>query len=135
MQQILTLVRNYSMDINKAYLIEENGDTHEVTPQNPKAGFQLKELYAMLECDMVELLNLSDGRIMICNEESKLIDNPVINKQATELYREGRMSAKEYRKQMKAKYGDSFIDLSLGDDELDDSICGHVVVCPPDMFQ
>jgi hypothetical protein len=123
------------MEQNKAYLIEENGDIHEITPVNLTEGFQLKELYAMLECEIVEVIPLADGRIMICNEESKLIDEPVINSKATELYREGRPSAKEYRAKMKQQYGDAFIDLSMGDDELDDSICGHVVVCPPEMFK
>jgi len=123
------------MKQNKAYLIEENGDIHEVTPKDLQNGFQLKELYAMLECDIIEVVELANGNIMICNEESKLVDEPVINQKASELYREGRPSAKEYRQQMKTKYGDSFIDVSSGDDELDDSVCGHVVVCPPDMFK
>lgn len=122
------------MDTAKAYLIEENGDIHEVVPQNKTKGFQLKELYSMLECEIVEIVQLSNGQIMICNEESKLVDNPVVNQKATELYREGRMSAKEYKEYVKAKYVDSFIHLSSGDDELDYSICGHVVVCPPEMF-
>ena len=123
------------MEKNKAYLIEENGDIHEVTPKDFNNGFQLKELYLMLECDVVEVIPLANGNIMICNEESKLVDEPVINQKASELYREGRPSAKEYRQQMKAKYGDAFIDLTMGDDKLDDSVCGHVVVCPPDMFK
>ena len=123
------------MEKNKAYLIEENGDIHEVTPKDLKNGFQLKELYLMLECDIVEVIPLANGNIMICNEESKLVDEPVINQKASELYREGRPTAKEYRQQMKAKYGDAFIDLSMGDDTLDDSVCGHVVVCPPNMFE
>jgi len=123
------------MEQNKAYLIEENGDIHEVTPKDSKNGFQLKELYSMLECEIVEVIPLANGNIMICNEESKLVDEPVINQKASELYREGRPTAKEYRQQMKAKYGDAFIDLTMGDDKLDDSVCGHVVVCPPDMFK
>lgn len=122
------------MDTAKAYLIEENGDINPVTPKEPTKGFQLDELYAMLECECIEVIKLADGRIMICNEESKLVDEPVINSKATELFREGRPSAKEYRTKMKQQYGDAFIDLSSGDDELDDSICGHVVVCPPEMF-
>lgn len=123
------------MKQNKAYLIEANGDIHEVTPKDTQKGFQLKELYEMLECEIVEVIHLANGKIMIGNEESKLICNPVINSKATELYREDRMSAAEFRKQMKDKYGDSFIDCSLDDDELNDSICGHVLVCPPNMFK
>lgn len=123
------------MDKNKAYLIEENGDIHEVTPMNPELGFKLNELYAMLECDIVEVLELHNGNIMICNEESKLINEPVINQKATELFQEGRMSASQYKAMMKAKYGNSFIMIDSGDEELDNSICGHVVVCPPSMFR
>lgn len=123
------------MDKNKSYLIESNGDIHEVTPINPKEGFQLHELYAMLECDIVEIIEIEDGRIMICDENSKLSNSPVINEKATELYRKNRPSAKEYRKQMMKEYGASLIDCSSGDDELDDSVCGHVLVCNPEMFQ
>lgn len=123
------------MEQNKAYLIEENGDINEVTPINPEKGFELKELYSMLECELIEVIPLANGNIMICNEESKLIDEPIINVKATELYRQGRPTAKEYRARMKAIHGNAFIDLSSGDDELDDSVCGHVVVCPPDMFK
>ncbi len=123
------------MEQNKSYLIEENGDINEVTPIEPSKGFQLKELYAMLQCDMVEVVELQDGRLMVIDEESKLKNNPGINKKATELFQKGRMSASEYKEKMKAIYGDAFISIDSGDEELDNSICGHVLVCPPEMFR
>jgi len=123
------------METNKSYLIEELGDIHEITPIDPAKGFQLKELYAMLQCDMVEVVELHDGRLMIIDEESKLKDNPTINQKATELFQKGRMSASEYKAKMKALYGDAFISIDSGDEELDNSICGHALVCPPEMFR
>lgn len=123
------------MEQNKSYLIEENGDINEVTPIEPSKGFQLKELYAMLQCDMVEVVELQDGRLMVIDEESKLKNNPVINKKATELFQKGRMSASEYKEKMKAIYGNAFISIDSGDEEIDNSICGHALVCPPEMFR
>jgi len=132
---MVEFLRNSIMEKNKAYLLEEGGDIHEVTPINPAKGFECKELYKMLQCRLVQVVPLANGQILICDEESKLVDEPIINKKATELYCQGRPTAAEYRAKMKAIYGDSFIDCSSGDYDLDNSICGHVVVCPPDMFQ
>ncbi len=123
------------MELNKSYLIEENGDINEVTPIDPSKGFQLKELYSMLECRLVEIVELHDGRIMIIDEESKLVDEPIINVKATELFQKGRLSASEHKAKMKALYGDAFISIDSGDEELDNSICGHALVCPPEMFR
>jgi len=122
------------MDKNKAYLIEEGGDIIPVTPINREKGFQLDELYKMLECRMIEVIELKNGMIMICNEESKLFDSPIINEKATELYLQGRMTKSQHLEILRKEYGDNVFDMSTGDDELDMSICGHVLVCPPNMF-
>jgi len=122
------------MEQDKAYLIEEGGDIIPVTPINPTKGFECDELYKMLECRLVEVVELHDGRIMIMDEESKCVDNPIINKKATELYLQGRMTKEQHLQQLKEQYGDNVFDMSTGDDELDMSICGNVLVCPPNMF-
>lgn len=116
-------------------LIEAGGDIIPVNPIDPKKGFQLDELYKMLQCNLVEVVPLHDGRIMICDEESKLSDEPEINKEATRLYQEGRMTKAENLARLKKEYGENVFDMSTGDDELDSSICGHVLVCPPEMFE
>lgn len=44
----------------------------EVTPENPKKGFQLKELYSMLNCDLVEIGHITETDIFVCDEEFRL---------------------------------------------------------------
>lgn len=122
------------MELNKAYLIELDGTLNEVKPENG-TDFQLKEMYKMLQCEMIELISLANGMYMVIDEEGKLTNNPEINKKATELFQEGRMSAKEYKEKMKAMYGDAFIMVDSGDEELDNSIVGLALVCPPEMFK
>ena len=122
------------MDTNKAYLIEEGGDIIPITPIDSNKGFQDTELLQILQCRITETIRLKNGMLMICDEESKLTNNPTINKKATELFLEGRMTKAQHLAELKKEYGDNVFDMSDGDDELDMSICGHVVVCPPSMF-
>lgn len=59
------------------YEVEEN-----IQPEDGES-FHLAELYSMLECDLVEVVDLYDGRILICDEEGKLkahVANPVPSK-------------------------------------------------------
>jgi hypothetical protein len=52
------------------YLIRVDGV---LTPCAPENGthYQLAQLYRMLDCELVEVIDLRDGRILICDEESK----------------------------------------------------------------
>lgn len=119
--------------MKKAILIKTDGTVQEVKPKNSN-DFQLDELYELLDCNMVELVKLSDGRIMIADEDGKHED-AIINREATALYQQGRMPSKEFSKIMKEKYGDNFLDMGKGmSSEFQDSICGDVVVCSSDMF-
>jgi hypothetical protein len=69
-----------------AILIKPNGSELEVHPKIPPKGFQLAELYALLECTCVQGISLRDGRIMWMDEESKLKDAPPdLNARATQL--------------------------------------------------
>lgn len=55
----------------------------EVYPKNPKKGFQLKELYEMLDCTIVEVLYLGDGTILIFDEEGLFDSSKATNGWAT----------------------------------------------------
>ena len=118
-----------------AKLLLSNGVIQEVSPLNPAEGFELEELYNLLECRIVEVVSLSDGRIMIVDEEGKLIENAVNNQNATELFQPGRMTTTEQMAKLKKEYGASFIDISEDNEGIDlDSIYGHAIVCDPTEF-
>lgn len=119
--------------MNTAQLIKPNGEITEITPVNG-TDFSLDECYALLECEMVEVVGLSDGRVMILDEEGKLKDEFEINDKATELFMHDRPTHAEFVLKMKELHGDNFIDLGIGDNALNDCIVGTVIVCSPDMF-
>lgn len=54
-----------------ATLYKVNGEKIEVSPQDGKK-FTRAELYAMLDCNTVEVVFLRDGKIMIVDEDGKL---------------------------------------------------------------
>jgi hypothetical protein len=56
----------------------------EVQPQNG-AFFTYPELYELLSCQRVESFELPDGSILVLDEESKLVDQPLRNERATRL--------------------------------------------------
>ncbi len=53
-----------------AILLKSNGERIEVEPENGR-DFKRKELCKMLECEMLEVVYLWDGRLMIVDEEGK----------------------------------------------------------------
>lgn len=116
-----------------AQLIKPNGEVTEIVPENGN-DFSLEECYKLLGCEMVEVVELADGRIMVLDEEGKLHDEIEINEKATELFMKDRPTHSEYVAKMKEMYGNNFIDAGMGDNELNDSIVGVVIVCSPDMF-
>lgn len=68
-----------------AKLIKPDGIEQLVEPRNGKE-FQLDELYALIECDTVQLVHLADGSAMFCDEEAKLKKVwPAVNEKATRL--------------------------------------------------
>lgn len=111
-----------------ATLIKASGDTLEVQPANGK-DFKLKELYKLLNCNLIEIIRLSDGRIMVADEEGKCSDDHEVNLSATLLFREGRMSYHQVRAYFKKleEAGTTIIDASevMGEDY----IAGDVIVC------
>lgn len=54
----------------KALLIKPDGSETQVAPDNGKT-FELEQLYSILECEMVELVVLADGRHMVLDEDGK----------------------------------------------------------------
>lgn len=55
----------------------------QVMPENGRC-FSLHELYRYTNGGPIELLHLSNGRVMVCNEEAKLQDQVVKNVRASE---------------------------------------------------
>ena len=55
------------------------------TSVEPKNGvaFTLQEFYSLLECTMIQILNLSNGTVMVFDEEGKGKAYPVVNEPAT----------------------------------------------------
>ena len=67
----------------KSFVIKPNGDIDEF-----KGDFTLNALYETLGCEMIEVVNLKDDLILICDEEALYKVYPVVNMIATNMYRE-----------------------------------------------
>ena len=70
-----------------AELIKHTGEVMEIEPENG-SNFKLRELYKILNCELIELVATKDGRLIILDEEGKL-QNKSINTKATKLYKYG----------------------------------------------
>lgn len=79
----------------------------EIEPKNG-TDFTLEECYKHIGCDMVELVNLRDGRILIVDEEGLLKSDFVVNHEASKLARKARAS---------------------------EGIVGNAILCPEEMFK
>ena len=67
----------------KSFVIKPNGDIDEF-----KGEFTLDSLYETLNCEMIEVVNLKNDLILICDEEALFTAYPVLNLIATKMYRE-----------------------------------------------
>ena len=110
-----------------ALVIKVNGQQTQVRPQNGQ-HFELPELYRLLECRVIDIIELADGRLMVIDDEGKLSEDWQINLPASELYRKGRMSTREFREHLKhmAEENDLFI-IDSTTDSLD-VIAGDVLI-------
>jgi len=70
-----------------AMLLKTDGTSVTITPKNG-TDFSFEECYPLLACDTIQIVETSDGRILLIDEEGKLKDRPV-NQAATALYRYG----------------------------------------------
>ena len=65
-----------------ATLITPDGQRTQVAPANADEGFTLDELYALLDCQMVQIVSLSLSKstapstLLVCDEEGKLAGKP-----------------------------------------------------------
>lgn len=123
-------------------LYRADGTQVPVTPANGK-NFTCQELYKIIGCDTVEIIECGDPAMtMIGDEEARCKNDYVVNTKATRIYREGngipenvRQHKKEVTESYKAMYGDMFIDCSCEDDDEEPyTIVGNVVYCPTVMF-
>ncbi len=67
-----------------------------VKPEDPKKGFSLKELQAIVG-GSIEIVKCKDGKLMVINEEGKLDGLPV-NRKATGLYIYGSLDPEAWDK-------------------------------------
>ncbi len=113
-----------------AIIISPDGRQQEVSPKN-STDFKLAELTAIVG-GHIEIVRLPDSRIMIVNEEGKLLELPR-NEQATALVG---FPTPEERQARIAAYKQAGIDiLFVGDPNEADWIAGTVLVCDNDEVQ
>ncbi len=84
-----------------AQILRTNFDHEDVEPKNG-TDFQLGETYRLIGCELIEHVYLldengeSNGELLVIDEEGRLVDNPVLNVRATELFWKGRMPLPQY---------------------------------------
>ena len=76
-------VMNEQINSGKSFVINTNSDVYEY-----KGEFTLDALYQALDCSTIEVVNLKDNLILICDEEALYKAHPVVNMIATNMYRE-----------------------------------------------
>jgi hypothetical protein len=70
------------LNTESAIQITTDGEITEVKPSDEKI-FTLKEFYKHTNCDIVEFVYLPNDKIIVCDEEGRLRQNPKINLLAT----------------------------------------------------
>lgn len=65
-----------------ATLLKTDGTITIVQPENG-TNFELHELYRLLEVELIQMLEINDGLVMICDDEGKLHAEPKFNVLAT----------------------------------------------------
>lgn len=71
-----------------AALILTDGSEREVTPRDRGCGFTLEELYRLIGCATVQMIELADGRFMWMDEDGKYRTELARNDRATKLLHE-----------------------------------------------
>lgn len=123
-----------------ATLYKADGTQQTVKPQNG-TSWTLEELYALLGCDMVEILDSGkDGMVFIGDEEARCKDEYTINAQATALYRENFgitdpvAAHKAQVAEMEKIYGFVIDMVQMSDDE-PYTLAGDMLYCPESMLK
>lgn len=65
-----------------AWLFKTDGSKEMIEPKNGKF-WELKELYELIGCSLVQWIDLEEGWGMWIDEEGKLVHMPLINVQGT----------------------------------------------------
>jgi hypothetical protein len=112
-----------------AIVLYPNGETKEVQPRNG-TDFQLDELQSFVE-GHIEIVPLPDGRIMVINEEGRLLDLPR-NEQATQLAQLPSCEEIWKQKLIMQEAGYTVIDATLPGEPF---IAGTVLVCENEEVQ
>ena len=73
-----------------AIIIRTDGTEETIQPKDKANGFQFEgELYELLGCELIEIVHLSDGRLLLLDEEGKLPrPRKQVNEKATRLLHE-----------------------------------------------
>jgi len=106
-----------------------NGETKAIEPANG-TNFKLKEVQDIVG-GLVDVINLGNDRIIIINDEGKLLGLPR-NEQATILADFLSPTEREEYKKQKAKEGIYIIDATGGEE---DYIAGDVLACKDEEFR
>ncbi len=109
-----------------ALLITVNEKVKEVFPENGKY-FTLEELYDLLNCRVIDILPLADGRLMVIDDEGKLQSDWQVNLTATELFRNGRMNTSRMHEFIKTIREQGWTVIDARSDTMD-CIAGDVLV-------
>lgn len=102
--------------MKKATVYEADGREFEVTPNNG-TDFTLAELQHIVG-GSIEIINLPSGKMLVCNENGRLIPLPV-NAKATEVWR------KEFPIEQYDGNNEAY---TIG-------VMGNVVICDPEMVK
>jgi hypothetical protein len=123
-----------------ATLLRADGTKEDIQPANG-TDFTFDELYPVLGCDDIEVINTGDpAMIMLGDEEARFKNDFLINREATRIFRESAgipntpEGARAYFNEVMAGMGDNVI--FCGDREEEPyTIAGDVVYCPSVMLK
>jgi len=117
------------------FVSEDNKRIENIMPANNR-HFSLSELYKIINCELVQVVELYDETIMIIDEEGKLKEKAVINKLATDLYSVNRLDEEDMKQLLEIYQKIGFV--VIESENLDfphNSIIGNVIICHSKYFQ
>ena len=76
-------VMNTELKAGKPFVITADNDVYEY-----KGEFTLDALYEALDCQTIEVVNLNDDLIIICDEEAMFQPYPILNLIASKMYQD-----------------------------------------------
>lgn len=123
-----------------ATLYRADGTKENIQPANG-TDFKIEELYGLIGCDIVEVVDTGDpAMILIGDEEARCKDDFLINREATRIFRESNgipntpEGARTYFNKVMAGMGDNVI--FYGDREEEPyTIVGDIIYCPSVMLK